>query len=364
MTNFQYLTELNKMAGRSFNDLMQYPVFPFVLADFGHEVLDLNDLKTFRYHLFIILFRFFATPSHWSCSFEIKPFLVGLVYQLFPSAPKWLNPLSILRAFFNCPSLVLVANDYSQKLLRFQSKTFGKLQSVQSFPLFWLQLLITKELGHRLILVSAFISSFYRDLSRPIAVQNQSKDRKYREKFKVSGFQKQTRKLNANAELTGRKKKRKKPRFRFSSVTRNCFFSSFQTPPMHIRPQLIIHPCSPYQWIFVWLASGYKKSMSGYPRRIPWLLHITTDAITPTAELCCIFLSACPHLPRSSYIIKASCMFCTTYTWTCSFLWGTHLLMDWNDSSSNRSQLRYPRSNLPFHGNNLASFVLWICYRC
>lgn len=36
------------MAGRSFNDLMQYPVFPFVLADFGREVLDLNDFKTFR----------------------------------------------------------------------------------------------------------------------------------------------------------------------------------------------------------------------------------------------------------------------------------------------------------------------------
>lgn len=65
MTNFQYLTELNKMAGRSFNDLMQYPVFPFVLADFGREVLDLNDFKTFRYHFFVILLGFCATPPHW-----------------------------------------------------------------------------------------------------------------------------------------------------------------------------------------------------------------------------------------------------------------------------------------------------------
>ncbi|XP_022782202.1 lysosomal-trafficking regulator-like isoform X2 [Stylophora pistillata] len=48
MTNFQYLTELNKMAGRSFNDLMQYPVFPFVLANFSSDVLDLNDVKNFR----------------------------------------------------------------------------------------------------------------------------------------------------------------------------------------------------------------------------------------------------------------------------------------------------------------------------
>lgn len=48
MTNFQYLTELNKMAGRSFNDLMQYPVFPFVLSDFDNDVLDLTDFKSFR----------------------------------------------------------------------------------------------------------------------------------------------------------------------------------------------------------------------------------------------------------------------------------------------------------------------------
>ena len=27
------LSFLNKMAGRSYNDLMQYPIFPFVLAD-------------------------------------------------------------------------------------------------------------------------------------------------------------------------------------------------------------------------------------------------------------------------------------------------------------------------------------------
>lgn len=31
ITNFEYLTHLNKHAGRSFNDLMQYPVFPFIL---------------------------------------------------------------------------------------------------------------------------------------------------------------------------------------------------------------------------------------------------------------------------------------------------------------------------------------------
>ena len=51
ITNFEYLTELNKKAGRSFNDLMQYPVFPFILADYESEILDLNDQASFRYSM-------------------------------------------------------------------------------------------------------------------------------------------------------------------------------------------------------------------------------------------------------------------------------------------------------------------------
>ena len=48
ITNFEYLTELNKLAGRTFNDLMQYPVFPFILADYGSQELDLRRKETFR----------------------------------------------------------------------------------------------------------------------------------------------------------------------------------------------------------------------------------------------------------------------------------------------------------------------------
>lgn len=32
---------LNTLAGRSYNDLMQYPVFPWILADFDSEVISL-----------------------------------------------------------------------------------------------------------------------------------------------------------------------------------------------------------------------------------------------------------------------------------------------------------------------------------
>lgn len=39
---------LNTLAGRSYNDLMQYPVFPWILADYESEELDLSDSATFR----------------------------------------------------------------------------------------------------------------------------------------------------------------------------------------------------------------------------------------------------------------------------------------------------------------------------
>lgn len=39
---------LNTLAGRSYNDLMQYPVFPWILADYDSEELDFNNPKTFR----------------------------------------------------------------------------------------------------------------------------------------------------------------------------------------------------------------------------------------------------------------------------------------------------------------------------
>lgn len=48
ISNFEYLTHLNKHAGRSFNDLMQYPVFPFILRDYISETLDLQDPNIYR----------------------------------------------------------------------------------------------------------------------------------------------------------------------------------------------------------------------------------------------------------------------------------------------------------------------------
>lgn len=49
ITNFQYLMALNTLAGRSYNDLMQYPIFPWVLADYkSEEEPDFTNPATFR----------------------------------------------------------------------------------------------------------------------------------------------------------------------------------------------------------------------------------------------------------------------------------------------------------------------------
>ncbi|GCB70946.1 hypothetical protein scyTo_0001416 [Scyliorhinus torazame] len=48
MSNFEYLMHLNTLAGRTYNDLMQYPVFPWILADYDSEELNLTNARTFR----------------------------------------------------------------------------------------------------------------------------------------------------------------------------------------------------------------------------------------------------------------------------------------------------------------------------
>ncbi|XP_060726425.1 neurobeachin-like protein 2 isoform X5 [Tachysurus vachellii] len=48
ISNFEYLMQLNTIAGRTYNDLSQYPVFPWVLCDYTSSVLDLEDPAVFR----------------------------------------------------------------------------------------------------------------------------------------------------------------------------------------------------------------------------------------------------------------------------------------------------------------------------
>ena len=48
ISNFDYLMKLNSIAGRTYNDLGQYPIFPWVLKDYRSETLDLSDPRVYR----------------------------------------------------------------------------------------------------------------------------------------------------------------------------------------------------------------------------------------------------------------------------------------------------------------------------
>eukprot|EP00049_Salpingoeca_infusionum_P028036 m.35840 g.35840 ORF g.35840 m.35840 type:complete len:981 (-) comp9928_c0_seq3:227-3169(-) len=48
ISNFDYLMYLNNLADRSFNDLAQYPVFPWIISDYKSESIDLTNPAHFR----------------------------------------------------------------------------------------------------------------------------------------------------------------------------------------------------------------------------------------------------------------------------------------------------------------------------
>ena len=45
---YSYIMILNTLSGRTFNDLAQYPVYPWILSDYSSEQIDLKDSNTYR----------------------------------------------------------------------------------------------------------------------------------------------------------------------------------------------------------------------------------------------------------------------------------------------------------------------------
>lgn len=45
ISNLAYLMHLNTLAGRSYNDLTQYPTFPWVLSDYESEEVDIFNIS-------------------------------------------------------------------------------------------------------------------------------------------------------------------------------------------------------------------------------------------------------------------------------------------------------------------------------
>ncbi len=48
ISNYEYLMQLNKYSGRTFNDIMQYPVYPHILSNYITDTIDLGVKENFR----------------------------------------------------------------------------------------------------------------------------------------------------------------------------------------------------------------------------------------------------------------------------------------------------------------------------
>jgi hypothetical protein len=84
LSNFEYLLFLNRLAGRTFSDPTQYPVFPWVLADYAGEKLDLS-LSSGQ-------FRDLSRPvdpriADSNVAYDCAPVTAGSVDQMLAHAP-------------------------------------------------------------------------------------------------------------------------------------------------------------------------------------------------------------------------------------------------------------------------------------
>ncbi|TMW62542.1 hypothetical protein Poli38472_005160 [Pythium oligandrum] len=92
VSNYEYLLYLNNLAGRTKNDLTQYPVFPWILSDYESKSLDLNDPAVYRdlskpvgalneERLDFYKTRFEAMPRGMEAEGLPPPFLYGTHYS-------------------------------------------------------------------------------------------------------------------------------------------------------------------------------------------------------------------------------------------------------------------------------------------
>jgi len=112
ISNFEYLIQLNTFAGRTFNDLTQYPVFPWIIRDYTSPAIYTSDpaiyrdltkpvgaLNPKRLDQFRERYETFEDPSG-----IIKPFLYGTHYSSAASIMFYLlrlEPFTTLQFVFH-----------------------------------------------------------------------------------------------------------------------------------------------------------------------------------------------------------------------------------------------------------------------
>lgn len=72
LTNWEYLMALNLMSGRTYQDLMQYPVFPWILADYESSTLDLDGIENYRILSKPIAIQHASNENHYINSYNVS----------------------------------------------------------------------------------------------------------------------------------------------------------------------------------------------------------------------------------------------------------------------------------------------------
>ncbi|KAL0210765.1 hypothetical protein P9112_009063 [Eukaryota sp. TZLM1-RC] len=137
LSNFDYLLALNDAAGRSFRDLTQYPVFPWILKDYKAEQFDLNDPSIYRdlskpigainqKRLESFQSRYAEMMSIFHSKYDFKPLPGQLLPEKVQNQCNLLEIPYMFGSFYSCPGFVLyyLVRVCPELVLRFQSGSF------------------------------------------------------------------------------------------------------------------------------------------------------------------------------------------------------------------------------------------------
>ncbi|CAK9290464.1 unnamed protein product [Gordionus sp. m RMFG-2023] len=108
ISNFDYLMFLNTIAGRSYQDLNQYPVFPWILSNYETKELDLNDpinyrdlskpigaINNDRRNIFVERYKTWEhnsiPPFHYGTHYSTSAFVLNWLLRIEPFTTLFIN---------------------------------------------------------------------------------------------------------------------------------------------------------------------------------------------------------------------------------------------------------------------------------
>lgn len=80
---------LNTLAGRTYNDLMQYPVFPWILADYESEVTFFTYIYYFFSHSFIVPLLYIGLFKHSYFLMHVRRWICHLQHHSEICPNRW-----------------------------------------------------------------------------------------------------------------------------------------------------------------------------------------------------------------------------------------------------------------------------------